>query len=127
MKPALLMLALACAPAFALATDETPARSDAGACAVPQIPAVSTSQAGANRIKKVLKKWDACVAAHPGTDPAVVAAVSQQAAEWSRATVDYSTGQGNSNVAARHHSNAKREFEKDIRNAATERMQGRMQ
>lgn len=124
MKSVILVLAFASASACALAA-EAPGSSRAGPCAAPRIPAVSTSQAGADRVKKAVREWNACVAATPGTDPAVAAAVSEQARAWARATLDYSNGQRNSSVVAQTHERAKREHQRDIANAAQASAEGR--
>lgn len=91
MKLAATMFALVSASSFATA-GEVPA-SVAGQCAVPKIPAVSTSQVGAERIHKQLKEWSACIASGKA-DQALVAEVDAQAKAWAKATEIHSKGQG---------------------------------
>lgn len=91
MKLAATLFALASASSIATAGD-VPAAT-AGRCAVPKIPAVSTSQVGADRVQKQLKEWNSCVTKSQ-TDAALIAKVDAQAKAWAKATEAHSQGQG---------------------------------
>ena len=112
MKLAATMFALVFASAFSAAGEA--AASAAGQCAVPKIPAVSTSQAGADRIHKQLKEWNACVASGKA-DPALVENVNSQAKAWAKATELHSQGQGKGANAQSIDDRAKQAHQDNIR------------
>lgn len=91
MKTAATLLALAMVSPLAAAGDLPAATAEQ--CAVPKIPAVSTSQTGADRVHKQLKAWNACVAKGK-TDAALIAKVDAQAKAWAKATEAHSQGNG---------------------------------
>ena len=112
MKLAATLFALVSVSAFATA-GEAPAPT-AGQCAVPKIPAVSTSQVGADRVHKQLKEWNTCVA-NGKTDSALVAKVDADAKAWAKATETHSKGQGKGTNAQAMDDSAKQAHQDSIK------------
>jgi membrane protein required for beta-lactamase induction len=109
MKQLAVVMALAAVSSCALAAE---ARA---VCMSPEIPSVSTSQAGADRVRKSLKEWEQCVADNPGTDAALVAKVSEKARSWLAATARYSGGQSNGQAVVAQDAHAQQQHRKDVR------------
>ena len=109
MKKVAVVIALAAASTCGFAAEASVS------CPEPNIPSVSTSQAGADRVRKSLKEWDQCVANNPGTDAALVSKVSAKAKSWLAATAGYGGGQSNGQAVVAQDTQAQQQHRKDVR------------
>lgn len=109
MKPVLVFASLSLLSMCAFAAD--PAAAPAAACAVPVIPAVSTSTVGVQRVDKAIKQWDDCVAKQE-TDENMRRddEVKAKANAWLAATIQYSNGQAQGGAVVARVEQDKREL-----------------
>jgi hypothetical protein len=91
MKSVLVLASLTLCSACAFAAE--PAAASAEACVAPSFPPVSTSNVGAQRVEKRIRKWNDCVA-NQATDENKLrdVVVKAQAKKWIAATLQYVGG-----------------------------------